>query len=241
MKFIASQGKSYLLFPDKPVIHHRWQTVGLILVPETNNTDCLNIFRVFISGNSKTKVEQFIQYQIKQGRKNGKAIQVQVEKLDSSPMETPQSIPEPEIPPLEELIKQVRYAEKEQPDFLYSVGQINVGIDRVYMSTKPPYRIRYTVDPDFVPLLMGEKYMFEFSADRPFISLESHHGIVHLQLFENRPFGNKIDFGGIDASAGETKTFPAVVKQFAGMWQASVTGMNLDNSFTVDYSRDILR
>jgi hypothetical protein len=240
MKFIASQGKSYLLFPDNPVIQHKWQTVGLILVPETNNPESLNIFRVFISGNSKTKVEQFIKYQIKQGRKQEKSIQVQVEKLDASQIDTSDPIPVPVLPSIEEIKKLFLKAEEQTPDFLYSSGQITIGIDRAFMSTKPPYRIRYTIDPPFNILLQGEKYAFEFSADRPFISLESHRGKVHLHLLENRPFGDKIDFGGMDASAGETKTFPPVMRQYAGMWQAFVTGMNLDNAFTVDYSRDIL-
>jgi hypothetical protein len=239
MRDIDSEGKSYLLFPDQLVIHHRWQTVGLILVPETNNPSCLNIFRVFISGNSREKVEKFVDYQIRQGRKKGKAIQVQVEKLDPSQLETSQPVPEPEIPPLEELKKQIRYAEKEQPDFLYNFGKITVGIDRVYMNTKPPYRIKYTIDPPTKFLLMGENYSFEFSADRPFISIQAHQGNLHLHLFESRPFGDRLDHGGIDATAGETKVFPAVAKQFAGMWQAHVTGVKLENTFTIDYFRDI--
>ena len=241
MKTVDSQGKSYLLFPSSPVIHHRWQSVGLILVPETGNPDSINIFRVFISANSKSKVENFIEYQLAQAGQNEKSIQVQVERLDPSQVEATDLVPEPVIPSIEKIKEQFLQAEEQQPDFLYSFGQITVGIDRVFMSTKPPYRIKYTVDPIFKILLQGEKYVFEFSADRPFISIQSHNGRVHLHLFENRPFGDKLDFGELDAMAGETKTFHSVVRQFAGMWQANVTGVNLDNAFTIDYSRDILR
>jgi len=239
MKTIDSQGKSYLLFPEEPVILHRWQTVGLILVPETGNPESINIFRIFISGNSKAKVERFIEYQLKQGKRGEKSIQVQVEQLDSKEIEAPAPVEEPQIPSIEEIKRQFQKTEEQEPDFLYTVGHINIGIDRVYMSTKPPYRIKYTIDPVFKTLLEGEKYTFQFSADRPFISLQSHHGKVGLQLYENRPFGDKVDFGSIEVPAGSSQVFPAVVKQFAGMWQAYVTGKFLDNSFTLDYSRDI--
>jgi hypothetical protein len=240
MKSIDSEGKSYLLFPDQPVITHRWQTVGLILVPETNNPDSLNIFRVFISGNSKAKVEKFVDYQIKQGRKNAKAIQVQVEKLDASQIDIP-SVPEPFLPSVDEIKKLFSKAEKEQPDFLYSFGEITVGIDRVYMSTKPPYRIKYTVDPVFRFLFQGEKYSFEFSADRPFISLQSLQGDVHLDLFENCPYAVQQVTSALDVKAGETQILSNVVKQFAGMWHADVIGRKLENSFTIDYAKDVLR
>jgi len=239
MRTINSEGKSYLLFPDQPVILHRWQTVGLMLAPEAGNPDSINIFRVYISGNSKSKVEKFLDYQFQRGRANEKSIQVQVEKLDLSQTDALPPITEPQIPLLDEILKQFESAEEQQPEFLYGVGQINVGIDRVYMSTKPPYRIKYTIDPVFETLLQNEKFTFEFSADRPFISLQSHQGNVRLQLFENRPFGGKTDFGSINVSAGNSTVFPPVQKQFIGMWQAFVTGVNLDNSFTLDYSRDI--
>ena len=39
MRTINSEGKSYLLFPDQPVILHRWQTVGLMLAPEAGNPE----------------------------------------------------------------------------------------------------------------------------------------------------------------------------------------------------------
>jgi hypothetical protein len=140
---------------------------------------------------------------------------------------------------MDEIMKGFQKVERTLPDFLYRVGEINVGIERVYMNTQPPYRISYTIDPLFAFLRLNEKYTFEFTADRPFISLESHQGNVRLQVFEGRFFGEPIDAGFIDVAGGTSQIFPAVERRITGMWQASVTGMNLDNAFTLDYARVI--
>ena len=237
MKRIVSQGKSYLWFPDQPVIAHRWQTIGMIIAPQVDDTSVLNFFRVFISGNTKSKVENFIEYQEEQGRNNKRSIQVLVEKLDELPADYVTEIPEPKIPDIEE-VQRLFEQQQHQPDFLFNLGTINIGIDRVYMGTKLPYKITYVIDPTFVPLLQGEKwYSTQLGADNLYVTCDGQSGTVHLIVTEEIPWGGREDRDSMDVHAGESRTFPVITKKYTGSWQVNVTGVALDNAFNLEYTR----
>lgn len=247
MEMITSRGNSYLWFPDKPDIVHRWQTIGLIVAPEEGHPEVLNYFRIFISGNTKQKVEKFVSYQrkkireylknleanqLKEGQIGG--IQVTVRKLEaqnipSKPIQT-------DVYSHEQFKEILKNSQKNGPDFLTSIGEINIGIDRVDMHTQPPYEIKYVIDP---LLPKGGNQTVQFSADEPGVSCQTSRGSVDVTTYElnkqqtwvqkdNRPV------------AGVNPGFPKFRKEFTGNWQVQFIGIDVQNVFTYSFTKVVL-
>lgn len=247
MQELTSKGKSFLWFPDEPVITHKWETIGLIAVPEEGNNEIINYFRIFISGNTKDKVQNFVDYQKQKTQEflnnpetADVGIQIVVRKLPESfsaepAIETTMYSPE-------EVETRFKEAQFKEPDFLSRLGDINIGIDRIDMHTQPPYEIIYTIDPETKQLAQGGKHSFQFSADDPFVSCKVSLGAVEMSIYEltQQQTWNKRDGGQI--TVGHPRVTPRIAKQFTGNWQAEVIATGILNSvFTLEYSKLVLR
>ncbi len=252
MKKVTSNGNSYLWFPKQPSIIHRWQTMGLIVVPEEGNPEILNYFRIFISANTKQKVEDFVNYQKKKVKEYLKkqelnqledgqvaGIQVFVKKTDY-PSVTPVTPPPPIQTNAYSQDEFMNLLENTEIDFLASTGEINIGIDRVDMHTQPPYEIRYVIDPETKTLSQNGKFSFQFSADEPSISCNTSRGRVDVKIYELtkqqtwRVKDSKI-------VSGPNPGFRNLRKEFTGNWQIDVFGIDLQNTYNLMFTKVITR
>lgn len=250
MKKITSTGNSYLWFPKQPSIIHRWQTMGLIVVPEEGNPEVLNYFRIFISANTKQKVEDFVNYQKKKVKEYLKkqelnqledgqvaGIQVFVKKIDYSPATPPPPPIQTNAYSQDEFMNLLENAEL---DFLASSGEINIGIDRVDMHTQPPYEICYVIDPETKLLSQNGKYSIQFSADQPSISCHTERGRVDVKTYEltKQQTWKEKDSRMV---SGPNPGFPNLRKEFTGNWQVDVFGIDQQNNYVLRFTKAILR
>ncbi len=233
MRNIISQGKSFLSFPDDLKITHRWQTIGLLVAPEENNTTVLNYFRVFISANTKDKIIKFVEY-LEGKSKDGKAIQIIVRKLNEIPFDA--STETIEYPQYTEATIQEKFeqANASNPDFLIQTGDVSIGIDRVHINTPAPYEIIYTIDPILPP---SKTHTVEFSAENPYVKCEVQRGAVTMKLSELAYWQVWNPRDTRDIASGQPQTTPRIQKNFSGLWQAEFKGLDANNEFTFTYSR----
>jgi len=232
---IVSEGKSFLSFPDEIRITHRWQTIGLIVAPEENNTDVLNYFRIFISANMKDKVSKFVDY-LTSKEEDEKAIQVIVRKLNEIPAEDQVNPNEQEKYTEAEI--QAKFGEAvADPDFLVQTGDVSIGIDRIHLNTPMPCEVIYTIDPAFASLTASGKYSIQFSADNPYVSCEVQQGGVVMKLFELVYWQVWNERDTRKVFAGAPQTTPRIQKNSTGIWQAEFTGITPNSEFNFTYSR----
>lgn len=239
MRDVVLQGKSYLWFPDELVIKHRWQTVGLIVAPEEENPDVLNYFRLFVSANSKDKVDKFVAYLEEKGKTDA-AIQIVVRKLSEPPADFGvDSVDYPQYSK-DDVKSWFEKAQSSEPDFLAQVGDINIGIDRVHLNTQMPCEIIYTIDPHTALIAANGKYTVQFSADAPYVSCDVKLGSVNMKLLELAYWQVWDPRDSRMVSVGVPQQTPRLQKNSTGIWQAEFIGQGPANEFTFTYSRLLL-
>lgn len=236
MRNVTSEGTSTLWFPDSLSIMHRWQTIGLIVAPEEGNETVLNYFRVFISANSKAKVEKFVAY-LEEKNREQTPIQVSVKKLPAPIPDFSVDTPDLAQYKTEEVQGFFEQAQAAAPDFLARMGDINIGIDQVHLNTARPCEITYTIDPDTQILSSGGRYSIQFSADNPFVSCNVSRGQVRVDLSELAYWQVWNPRQTLDVATGAPQTTPRIHKASSGIWQAEFTGLQPSNEFTFVYAR----
>jgi hypothetical protein len=200
-----------------------WRTTG-ILTDARGNT-----FRVFVSGTSERDVSRFVAYQ-----KKKKGIHVKVTTLRKRTG------------------KKAVAAETEPGDGTtlpltpVKVGGVQVGISRLKMVTRPPYKITYTIDP---PAPSTPPFVAEFSLDKPSVKVvcTATRGAVKTELFELDNNNNAIrrdsktvkvnldDPNLGDVKAGEESLIGD--RGATGTWQVKVTADSPSSYFKLSWDK----
>jgi hypothetical protein len=230
------EGQSYLLLPDAPEVTRRWDTVGLILAPEVKNgkvvNNNVNIFRLFLSGFSKPAVDGYIQYV---GEKGPSGIRLSVEHLDAPPSD--QKPVEVYPPQARDVLEKFQSSQKDT-DFLFQDGDLNFAIQRLYIATKPPYRVVYTIDPTVFAQGVAQnetRDAAQFGGDYASVSCFANNGSVNMRLMELTYWGSWTNRGSRNNVGNGQQNLSNIPKNFTGQWQVEVTGQGAQNNFTLEY------
>ncbi|NUM47833.1 MAG: hypothetical protein HUU38_24265 [Anaerolineales bacterium] len=189
---------------EKPPL--KWLAVGLL------KDHLENSFYVFVSGARKRDVNRFIS-QTQTGE-----VRISVE-----------IIPETEIKPFAQLTE---ILDDDLPSGNISMGGVQIGISRFHIKVKPPYRIRYTIDPPIsrpreVRDVFETTFDDQISAD---VRCEVDRGSVRITL-EELSNGSTLQSGSQDVRVGFPVEFHTPKSQhFRGNWRIRVRGLE-DNSY----------
>jgi hypothetical protein len=193
-----------------------------------------NIFMVYISG-SKKEVEKFVRYQKRQLSKGVLGINATVEHDDA-----PHAVPDATISNL---------TQEKDDKITFTSGKsdkVKIGISRLCIVTKPPYKITYRIDPPIQPkanLSVGlnqtypADFAVEFDGSVSNITCTVQTGMVEFKLIE-------VDTGLIDGPyiledlpPNNLKTIAAHASGNLQKWRAEVIGRRpgKESRFELEY------
>ncbi len=205
-----------IVFEESPV--KSWQVIGLL------EDEIGNSFRLFLSATLKRDLDKFIS-QINKG-------EVQI---------TVQVIPRER---LQETSDSVVVSDNNAlPDANMITGNVRIGISRLDMKVKPPYQIRYVIDP---PISRPVAHMDRFQAtfddqDIADILCEVRQGRVEIGLEELNASGRTISGPLVQiASVGNPAVFHrSKTPGSIGNWLVWVRGERDNSYFVLKYDKQV--